>query len=29
LKPTHVAAKEQGVAERGWYQEAEREMKKH
>jgi hypothetical protein len=29
LKPTHVAAKERGVAERGWYQEAEREMKKH
>jgi hypothetical protein len=28
-KPKEVAAKEQGVAERGWFQDAEREMKKH
>ena len=28
-KPKAVAAKEQGVAERGWFQDAEREMKKH
>ena len=27
-KPHQVAAKEQGVAERGWFEEAEREMKK-
>jgi len=28
-KPKEVAAKEQGVAERGWFQDAKREMKKH
>lgn len=27
-KPQQVAAKEQGVAQRGWFQEAEREMRK-
>jgi hypothetical protein len=27
-KPQQIAAKEQGIAERGWFEEAEREMKK-
>jgi hypothetical protein len=28
-KPRPAAAHEQGVAERGWFQEAQKEMKKH
>jgi hypothetical protein len=27
-KPQQIAAKEQGVAERGWFEQAEREMRK-